>query len=424
MDNIPLGALIAALIFLILASAFFSASEISMMALNRYRLRHQAENGNKAAQVVMKLLERPDRLLGVILLGNNLANILASSITTIIALRFFGEPSIAAATFLLTLVILVFAEVAPKSLAALKPEIVAFPSGWVLHKLLYIAYPFVWVVNQLAAQFLKLFGISLGKAEQSELSMDELRSAVQGAKRLIPKTHQDMLLGILDLEAMTVDDVMVPRGEIEGIDISLDSEEIIGRLTRTNFTRMPVYDGNLDDVIGVLHIRKVLALVKNNELNRQTIERVMASPYFIPEGTPLSKQLLNFKSNKRRLGLVIDEYGDILGLLTVEEILEEIVGEFTKDTLGKPTEIQPQKDGSYIVTGGTNIRELNRSMGWNLPTSGARTLNGLITDVLEDIPQAGTSLTIGDFHMEILKTRGTAVQVAKLTPASTQDTDS
>ncbi len=424
MDNIPLGALIAALIFLIFASAFFSASEISMMALNRYRLRHQAENGNKAAQVVMKLLERPDRLLGVILLGNNLANILASSITTIIALRFFGEPSIAAATFLLTLVILVFAEVAPKSLAALKPEIVAFPSGWVLHKLLYIAYPFVWVVNQLAAQFLKLFGISLGKTEQSELSMDELRSAVQGAKRLIPKTHQDMLLGILDLEAMTVDDVMVPRGEIEGIDISLDSEEIIARLTRTNFTRMPVYDGNLDDVIGVLHIRKVLALVKNNELNRQTIERVMASPYFIPEGTPLSKQLLNFKSNKRRLGLVIDEYGDILGLLTVEEILEEIVGEFTKDTLGKPTEIQPQKDGSYIVTGGTNIRELNRSMGWNLPTSGARTLNGLITDVLEDIPQAGTSLTIGDFHMEILKTRGTAVQAAKLTPASTQDTDS
>jgi len=277
LDNIPLGALIAALIFLILMSAFFSASEISMMALNRYRLQHQAKAGNKAAQTVMKLLERPDRLLGVILLGNNLANILASSITTIIALRYFGEPAIAAATFLLTLVILVFAEVAPKSLAALKPELVAFPAGWIIHKLLYIAYPFVWVVNGFAAQFLKLFGISLGKAEQSELSMEELRSAVQEAKRLIPKTHQDMLIGILDLEAISVEDVMVPRGEIEGIDISLDSDEIIARLTRTNFTRMPVYDGTLDDIIGILHIRKVLSLIKNDELNRQTIERVMAS---------------------------------------------------------------------------------------------------------------------------------------------------
>ncbi len=416
MDNIPLGALIAALIILILMSAFFSASEISMMALNRYRLRHQAKAGNRFASIVMKLLERPDRLLGVILLGNNLANILASSITTIIALRYFGEPAIAAATFLLTLVILIFAEVAPKSLAALKPEMVAFPAGWVIHKLLYIAYPFVWVVNWVAAQFLKLFGISLGKAEQSELSMEELRSAVQEAKRLIPKTHQDMLIGILDLEAISVEDVMVPRGEIEGIDISLDSDEITARLTRTNFTRLPVYDGNLDDIIGVLHIRKVLGLIKNDELNRQTIERVMASPYFIPEGTPLSKQLLNFKANKRRLGLVVDEYGDIMGLLTVEEILEEIVGEFTKDTLGKPTEVLQQKDGSYIITGGTNIRELNRSMGWNLPTRGSRTLNGLVTEILEDIPQAGTSLKIGDYNLEILKTRGTAIQAARIIP--------
>lgn len=420
MDNIPLGALIAALIFLILMSAFFSASEISMMALNRYRLQHQAKAGNKAAQTVMKLLERPDRLLGVILLGNNLANILASSITTIIALRYFGEPAIAAATFLLTLVILVFAEVAPKSLAALKPELVAFPAGWIIHKLLYIAYPFVWVVNGFAAQFLKLFGISLGKAEQSELSMEELRSAVQEAKRLIPKTHQDMLIGILDLEAISVEDVMVPRGEIEGIDISLDSDEIIARLTRTNFTRMPVYDGTLDDIIGILHIRKVLSLIKNDELNRQTIERVMASPYFIPEGTALSKQLLNFKANKRRLGLVVDEYGDIMGLLTVEEILEEIVGEFTKDTLGKPTDVLQQKDGSYIITGGTNIRELNRSMGWDLPTSGSRTLNGLVTEILEDIPEAGTSLKIGDYNLEILKTRGTAIQVAKIIPKQSE----
>lgn len=416
MDNISLSLLVAALIFLILMSAFFSASEISMMALNRYRLRHLAESGNKSAQTVMKLLERPDRLLGVILLGNNLANILASSITTIIALRYFGEPSIAAATFLLTLVILVFAEVAPKSLAALKPEVVAFPAGWAIHKLLYVAYPFVWIVNLVAAQFLKLFGISLGKSEQSELSIEELRSAVSEAKRLIPKTHQDMLIGILDLEAITVDDVMVPRGDIEGIDISLDSEEIITRLTRTNFTRMPVYDANLDNIVGVLHIRKALNLIKTGELNRETIERVMASPYFIPEGTQLSTQLLNFKANKRRLGLIVDEYGDILGLLTVEEILEEIVGEFTKDTLGKPTEIQPLKDGSYIITGGTNIRELNRSMGWSLPTSGSRTLNGLITDILEDIPEAGTSLKIGHYNIEILKTRGTAVQTAKLFP--------
>jgi len=417
LDNLSTGMLFGMLIFLICFSAFFSAAEISMMAINRYRLRHMMESGNRGAIRVSQLLKRPDRVLGIILLGNNFVNILATIVATLIALRLYGESALTAVSVILTVVILIFAEVAPKTLAATRPERIAFPAAIVLKLLLKLLYPAVWLINLVANQLLKLLGISI-KQKSTRLTSQELRVAVLEAGGLIPESHQNMLLAILDLEKMTVEDVMVPRGRIVGINLDAGWEEIVEQVTSSRYTRLPVYRGTLDNTVGTVHMRKVLNLMHKGQLDREALESVIVEPYFIPEGTPLTTQLLNFREVKRRRGLVVDEYGDIMGLVTLEEILEEIVGDFTSQSTGVSDIVQAQEDGSYLIRGNASLRDINRLLNWNLPIGESRTLNGLITEHLEDLPAQGTSLMIGGYMVEIVRTNGTIVQLARLMPYS------
>ncbi len=404
---------------LILLSGFFSSSETALMSLNRYRLRHLADSGNRGARRASRLLERPDRLIGIILLGNNFVNILASAIATVIALRLLGEAGIAVATGLLTLTILIFAEVAPKTMAALHPERVAFPATLVLKPLLRLLYPFVWAVNLVSNALLRLFGVSAERISGHHLSTDELRSVVNEAGGLIPQKHQEMLLSILDLEKVTVEDIMIPRNDIQGINIEDDWESLVKQLATAQHSRLPVWRGDIDNIIGILQLRKALRLFTHGEACKEELVRVMREPYFIPEGTPLNTQLLNFQRNKRRLGLVVDEYGDILGLATLEDILEEIVGEFTTEPLTAIKEIQPQEDGTWLVDGSVAIRDLNRALDLQLPTDGPKTLNGLVLEQLETIPDAGTSVLIHGYPVEIVQAASHAVKVARIAPRHT-----
>jgi len=419
LSDIPVSTLIGVLVLLILVSGFFSAAEIGLMTLNRYRLRSQAEAGHRGAQLALRLLERPDRLLGVILVGNTTANLAAASVMTLIALEIFGENNalVLYSELLLTFVVLVFAEVAPKTFAALKPERVGLPSSYVLRPLLVVLYPLVWVANTLANWILRLLGVSVKKKAAAEITAEELRAIVREADVLIPESHQDMLLAILDLEKITVEDVMVPRNRIEGVDLDLDWEEIANRLTASRYTRMPAYRGSLDDVVGIIHARRVLNLLREGNMNRESLHAAIVEPYFIPAGTSLTTQLLNFREAKRRMGLVVDEYGDIKGLVTLDEILKEIIGDFTTRALGRIEDLQREPDGSYLVRGATSLRDLNRRLDWNLPTENPRTLNGLILEYLEDIPEPGTSLMIHGYVVEILRTRGTTIETARVRPA-------
>ena len=418
MADISPGVLIGALVFLIVLSAFFSAAEIGLMTLNRYRLRHLEQSGHRGARLASRLLARPDRLLGLILLGNNFANIAASSVATLLALELYGEKAIAIAAGLLTFVILVFAEVAPKTLAALNPERVAFPAAYVLAPLLRVLYPLVWLTNILANLFLRAFGVSVHRQRSHEVTAEELRALVREANVLIPASHQDMLLAILDLEKVTVDEVMVPRNRIEGVDLDADWDDIVRQLTGGRYTRLPAYRGSLDNVVGIVHIRRVLNLMHENRLDRAAFDQLVVEPYFIPAGTPLNTQLLNFKQVKRRLGLVVDEYGDIQGLVTLDMILEEIVGDFTTRALGQIEDVHPAPDGSFLVRGSVSLRDLNRQLGWELPTEASHTLNGLILEYLEDIPEPGTSLMVHGYAVEILRTRGTAIELARVRPVA------
>ena len=416
MDDIPLSALIGALVFLVLLSAFFSAAEISLVTLNRYRLRHQVEAGHRGARIAAKLLERPDRLIGVILLGSNSINALFSALTTVTVIRVWGEKdsAIGIATVIIALAVLILTDLAPKTLAALRPERIAYPSAFVLRPLLKIFYPVVWMVNGIANGLLRLLGVRIQAGVAEKLSADELKTLVMEAGVLMPETHQDMLLAILELEKVTVDDVMVPRGEIEGIDLDADWDEIAARLGTSRYTRLPVYRGNLDDVVGVVHLRKVMRLMHGGNFNRESFLPLIIEPYFVPQGTPLSIALLNFRASKRRSALVVNEYGDILGLVTLEEILEEIVGDFTTPGMTLAEEIQPQADGSFLVHGSVTLRDLNRRLDWDLQTDGPKTLNGLITEYLEDLPEAGTSLMLDGYQVDVVRTRGTAVQLARI----------
>ncbi len=414
MDHVRLATLAGVLIFLIFLSGFFSAAEISLMTVNRYRLRHLAEAGHRGARLARRLLRRPDRLLGVVLLGNNFGNIAASSVATLMAVQLYGVGVLALVTGLLTLVILIVAEVAPKTLAALYPEPVAFGSAYVLTPLLRVVYPLVAAINFIANHLLRAFGVSVKPKTPDQMSAEELRAVVLEAGSLIPTSHRAMLLAILDLEKSTVEDVMVPRREVEGLDLEADWDEIVDLLGRSHYTRLPVFRGSLDNVIGMLHVRRALHLALAGRLTRESLESAVLEPYYIPQGTPLATQLLNFKTMRRHIGLVVDEYGDLMGLVTLEEILEEIVGEFTTQAPGTPDDIFPQPDGSFLINGSTNIRDINRALGWQLPLNGPKTLNGLITEYLEDIPSPGTSLLLNGYLVDIVRTRGTAIQVARL----------
>ncbi len=416
MDDISLGVLIGALVFLILLSAFFSAAEIAIVTLNRYRLRHLAESGHRGARLVAKMLERPDRLIGVILLGSNSVNALFSALTTVTVIRVWGEKesAIGIAAVIIALVVLILTDLAPKTLAALHPERIAYPSAFVLQPLLKLSYPVVWVISGLANGLLRLFGVKVQARAAEQLSTEEFKTLVLEAGVLIPETHQDMLVAILELEKLAVDDVMVPRGEIEGIDLDADWGGIAAQLGTSRYTRLPVYRGSLDNIAGVVHLRKVMHLMHTGNFTRETFMALLVEPYFIPQGTPISTALLNFRANKQRMALVVNEYGDILGLVTLEEILEEIVGDFTSPGTAFAEEIQPQADGSFLVQGNVTLRDLNRRLDWELPMTGPKTLNGLIVEYLEDLPEAGTSLMLNGYQVDVVRTRGTSVQLARI----------
>jgi Mg2+/Co2+ transporter CorB len=416
LSDVPLGVLFGALIVLILLSAFFSGSETGMMALNRYRLRHLAKGQHEGARRAAELLERPDRLIGLILIGNNFINIVASMLAAFIAWRVLGEPGLALAPFVLTVVILVFAEVAPKTLAALHPERIAFPAAIVLKPLLKILYPVVAAINWLANGVLRLLRVSPADVDSHQLSTDELRTVVNEAGALISRKYQSMLVSILDLEKVTVDDIMVPRNEINGIDIDDDLDEIVDLLIHSQHTKMPLFRGDIDEVLGMLHLRKVLEPLEHRELTKEALLDNAGEPYFVPAGTPLNTQLRNFQRQRQRIGLVVDEYGDVDGLVTLEDLLEEIVGEFTTDPAAHSPDVHPQDDGTYLVDGGANVRELNRSMRWELPTDGPKTVNGLVLEYLESIPEPGTSLLIAGYPVEIVQVSGNAVKTARLKP--------
>lgn len=416
MDTIPLGALFGALLLLIILSAFFSGSETGLMALNRYRLRHLVRAKHPGAIRAQQLLDKPDRLIGLILLGNNFANILASSLTTVIALRLAGQAGIAAGAGLLTLVILIFAEVTPKTLAALHPERFAFPSAFIYKPLLKILYPLVWIVNMITNSLLKLIGVSPGEETSQALSREELRTVLMEAGTLIPKRHQTMLLSLLDLEHATVEDIMIPRNEIVGIDLTDNIDDIMNLLSRTQYTRLPVFEESVDHIVGMLHIRRVLPLLQKQTLSMDELRAAIREPYFIPEGTSLNRQLLNFQREGRRIGLVVDEYGDILGLATVEDILEEVVGEFTTDPSATHKGITAEDGGTYLLDASAGVRELNRTLKIELPTDGPKTLNGLILEHMETIPEPGTSLLLAGYPVEILQTKDNAVKTVRLKP--------
>ena len=417
MSDIPTSALLITLVILIAISAYFSSSETSMMSLNRYRLRHLAKDKNKVAMRVEKLLRKPDRLIGLILIGNNLVNILASALATIVGQRLFGDAGIAIATGALTLVILIFAEVTPKTLAVLYPEKIAFPSSFILFPLQKLLSPIVWLINGISNGLLRIFGISVVPQSNNALSSDELRSVVHEAGSMIPAHHQQMLLSILELEQVTVDEIMVPRNEIAAIDINQDWETILKQLKHRTHTMTLLYRDTIDDAIGFLHARDSLLILLKEEFTKTSLLRSVRELYFIPEGTPLNTQLTKFQLNKERIGLVVDEYGDIQGLVTLADILEEIVGDFTT-THEAPSseEIRKQQDNSYIIEGSLGIRDLNKEMGWDLPTDGPRTLNGLIIEHLEEIPTSTISTRICGYPMEILKVENNMVKLVKIIP--------
>jgi magnesium and cobalt exporter, CNNM family len=415
LNELSTASLFITLAILILLSGFFSGSETALMTLNRYRLKSLAEKGHKGARLALKLLSRPDRLLGLILLGNNIVNIFAATIATIIALRLYGEIGIAIAPLVLAFVILVFSEVTPKTLAALKPEKLAFPAAFVYTVIATPLYPFVWLVNIFSNTLLRLIGIHPDREAKQELSADELRAVVIEAEHFMPQAHSDMLLGILDLEQVSVEDIMVPRNEVTGIDLNDDWNDIVHQITHSQRTRVPIFHDSIDNTVGVLHLRKVLNLFSRDELNMKTLKGLIKPAYFIPAGTSLTRQLLNFQDNRRRSGLVVDEYGSIQGLVTLEDILEEIVGQFTTDSPTRNLGIHQIESSKYLIDGNTHIREINRALGWALPAKGPKTLNGLILEHMEMIPKTGTSLMIGEYTIEITRMTHNAVQTAKVT---------
>ena len=403
MENLHPGFLVGLLVFLLLCSAFFSSSETGMLSLNRYRLRHQAKEGHRGAQRASELLAHPDRLLGTILIGNNFVNILASSIATVLAMQLWGEAGIAIATIGLTIILLIFGEITPKTLAALRPEIVAYPVSLPLKLLQKVLYPLVAMLGWVSNGLLKLLGVDLSNKGNDSLSTEELRSVVRESGTDLPLNRQSMLLGILDLERVTVDDIMIPRNEVTGIDLDDDLESIIGQLRTTPHTRLPVFRNDINQIEGIVHMRQIARLLSHDQLTKESLLEACNEPYFVPENTPLSTQLLNFQKQKRRIGIVVDEYGDVRGIVTLEDILEEIVGEFSNQDVLRSPDIHPQDDGTLVIDGAAYIREVNRALGWKLPCDGPKTLNGLITEALEHMPDSGICLQIGNYRLEILQ---------------------
>ena len=420
-EDVPLGPLFGLVAFLILLSAFFSGSETALMSLNRYQLRHKAREGHRGARIAEHLLKRPDRLLGLILFGYTLVNFTAASLVGAIAWELGGTPAQAIGTIVLTLVVLIFAETAPKTWAALHPERLAFPAAMVYYPLLAVLLPLIWLINVCSNAVLWLLGVRHNESALESLSREELRTIVHEAGTRISTRYQQMLISILDLERVTVDDVMVPRNEILGIDLEDDEEEIDEIIRETTHTRVPVFRDSIDDIVGILHMRK-LANRATQSIDKTSLEEMLDRPYFVPEGTPLSVQLIAFQRRPLRLAMVVDEYGDIQGIVTLEDILEEIVGEFTSDT-EEDSDVVQINAGSWLVDATANVRELNRSQGWELPTDGPKTINGLIVEQLETIPEPSACLKIAGYPIEVVASDNKRVRQVKIGERVTEEAD-
>jgi len=417
-DDVHPGLLIGLLVLLLACSAFFSSSETGILSLNRYRLRHKAKEGHRGAKRVSKLLSRPDRLLGTILIGNNFVNILASSIATVLAIKLYGEAGIAIATIGLTVALLIFGEITPKTLAALHPEKIAYPASLPLQVLLKLFYPLVISLGWISNGLLRLLGVDPATKNDDALTTEELRSVVREAGHELPKSRQSMLLGILDLERVTVNDIMIPRNEVVGINLQDDLVSIVEQLRTTTHTRLPVFRQDINQVEGIVHMRELTQLLTHGQLTLESLLGACSEPYFIPESTPLSTQLFNFQKQKLRIGMVVDEYGDVLGVVTLEDILEEIVGDFNAQDTARSLEIQNQEDGTQVIDGAAYVREINKALGWHLPVDGPKTLNGLITEAMESIPESAVCLQLGVYRLEILQSSENRVKSVRIWKAS------
>ncbi|EHL29372.1 HlyC/CorC family transporter [Legionella drancourtii] len=412
--DLHLSTLFIILLFLIILAAFFAGTEIGMMSINRYKLKHLVKKNNKQAIRVNQILARPDLLLSVVLIGNTLANIVASTIATLIGQRLYGDVGVAIATALLTFIILVFSEMIPKTFAAIYPQQVAFATSLPLKVLQQVFAPLVWVSSFISNSILRLFRISIDRIQKEALTGEELRSVVHEAGGLLPVEHKSMLISLLDLETATVEDIMIPKAEIIGIDLALPWSQLLEQLETAQHTRLPLYRDTVDDLVGMIHVRDVLNLALEDNLDLQSLLNAADLPYFIPEATPLNIQILNFRKMKKRSSFVVDEYGNILGLVTMEDILEEIVGEFTTDVAALSRDITPQSDDSVIVDASLTVRHLNRLMGWQLPLIGPKTLSGLIIEYLGYIPPADSCLTIDNYRIEILKVSDNTIKSVRL----------
>ena len=410
----PLSMLFGILILMLILSAFFAGSETALMSLNRYRLRHLVKLKHPGAIKAQRLLQRPDQLLGLMLLGNIFINNFAASLATVIAIKLYtdDESVIAISTGVLTLIMLIFSEVTPKTLAALKPEPLAFPAAWIYTPLLKIVYPIVWFVNLFVSLILRIVGVDVNKSSHDSLNKEELKSIITESESIMPIRYQKMLLGILDLESATIEDIMTPRNEIVGIDLEADLETIVTQIKNSPHTQLAVYKKSIDRIIGFLHLRKVLVLVNQDSFDKPTIISLLSKPSFIPENTPVHTQMLRFKNEKIRIGLVVDEYGDVQGLVTLDDLLQEIVGELITDD----TTVTKQSDGSYLVDATITVRELNRVMQLTLPTEGPKTLNGLIIEFMETIPEPGTSIKLHGHRLEIISQDNNTVKLVKFLP--------
>lgn len=420
MDDISTGTLLIALAVFLVLSGFFSIAETSMMALNRYRLKHLVKTGHRGARLAAQLLARPDRLLGVVLLGNNLINAASAALVTYLTFRFFGESELALSlgTLVVTFAILVFSEITPKVIGATYPERIAFVAAFILTPLLRIAYPVVWFVNLFVQGMLRMFRLHAGPDTQGQkLTLEELRTLVLEGGNYLPQKHQSMLLNLFDLESATVDDIMVPRSQMESVDIAADPDELRRRIATSNHTRIPVYDHAEDNIVGILHLRKFLNLGEVEEFSQERLRQVLRPPYFVPQGTTLLTQMQQFQEKQERMGLVVDEYGELMGLVTLEDILEEIVGEFTTQSpLATTGSYARQPDGSVMVEGASLLRDLNRRFGTAFPLTGPKTLNGLILEHFEDIPEPGTSMKLADQPIEIVQIQDRVVKSVRLLP--------
>jgi len=427
LENIPLSILLTILFLLLILSGFFSLSETSMMAINRYRLKHLAKQGNRAALLTSRLLDKTDRLLGVILLGNNLLNTASATLVAVIVALLFGQDELALlmGTLIVTFAILIFSEITPKVIAAAYPERIALFASYILTPLLKVSYPVVWFINLFVSGLLVLLRIKPKESTTTEtISIEELRTLVLEGGHFIQKKHQSMLLNLFDLETVTVEDVIVPRSHIEAIDLTADDETIQSQLLTCHHTRLPVYRERMDNIVGIIHMRKVLNHMKSGSITSAVLEQIMQPPYFIPSSTPLFSQLQLFQENRKRIGLVVDEYGEWLGLVTLEDIFEEIIGEFTTHAPTRASTYLKQEDGSIIVEGSELLRDLNRKLDMQLPLDGPKTLNGLILEYLQDIPESGTGLNIAGQPMEIIQVKNQVVRTVRIhpTPSDTEKT--